>query len=419
MEETTSDPLDDQMWRPMITERRWNWFVSGLVNLVFIFILALVFWWIFVHPGMPEFIGPRWFDALASVVAGWGILAVVVQIWFDHWPYSKYKDFFSHFFWGTLINLLIIIIVFIFFWFIVGPFIIPVFSPFALMAIPGSVYASSPELALFLSASAMGTILSCGFSFASIWAAGGTYWPFTELEPKKRGFAVLLMGTVITALTWGILYWPFQQVIALPPTYTLLEWNTWVAPPIWALFDPIDSLFNAGAQLSLSLTQWIILFGLLTMMVYEYSPWTALKKQPWIGIAALLGSTILGTIFALWVMPTILRFIPTVSWFPFLGQIVLSTWFAVHTIVGIFIWTQYFDNWPHKYSKFVNNVIRTIIVFVIGIISFFVYSLIAFFAFGDSIVWFAQQPVYWLLWLLWFMLLQVYVWKRAPAWKSV
>ncbi|MFW9831411.1 MAG: hypothetical protein ACFFD8_06520, partial [Candidatus Thorarchaeota archaeon] len=44
---TEEKPLEKQMWRPVITERRWNWIVSGLVNFIIIFIVALVFWYIF------------------------------------------------------------------------------------------------------------------------------------------------------------------------------------------------------------------------------------------------------------------------------------------------------------------------------------------------------------------------------------
>ncbi len=411
---TEEKPLENQMWRPVITKRRWNWIVSGLVNFIIVFIVALVFWYIFMDWRFSLFYWSGWLF-LGSAIAGWGILIVVFQIWFDHHLSSKMKSLVTQGIVGTILNIVGIAIVIAVFWFIIGPYMIPMFSPYALMnvaSIGGNWY-----LALFLSSAAIGTILSCGFSFASIWAAGSIYWPFTELEQPKRGFTVMLLGAVITTFTWLILYWPFQIATALPPVTTTVDWTIWTAWPFWA-YDPIaGEVNNGGAYLSLALTQWIIVFGLMTLMTWDYQPWKALKKQPWIGVAALIGCTLLGGLFALLIMPTLLSGIMLTMGFAAMHG--YSAWIAVFIILLIFIWTQYFGNWPNQFNTIVNILIRTIIVVVLGIISLYIYFFISPMLLGDFLLTGVYNPVNWVLWLLWAMLIHVYIWKRAPGWKSV
>jgi len=392
----------EQMWRPVLMERRWHWIVSGLINFLVVFVFALIFWYAFIDWRFSPF---KWWFFLGSAIAGWGILVVVSQIWYDHYPYNRIKSFIGQAIAGTITNVVIVAIIFAFFWFIVGPYMIPMFSPFALMNI--STYASDPLLALFLSSSAIGSILACGFSFATIWAAGGMYWPFTELKQPKRGFAVFLMGALITMATWLFLFWPFQIATAFPPTVTTVDWTIWTALPFW-------SSDNSGAYTSLAFTQWIITFGMLTLMSWEYKPWTALKKQPWIGLGALIGCSLIGGIVAFFVMP------PLIGLMGYTGaaQYAFSTWIAVFITTMIVIWSQYFDNWPRSFSAPINLVLRTVIVFILGYLSLWIYFIIAPGLLGDIPI-IAYSPLTWLLWLLWFMLIHIYIFKRAPGWKSV
>jgi hypothetical protein len=95
-----------------------------------------------------------------------------------------------------------------------------------------------------------------------------------------------------------------------------------------------------------------------------------------------------------------------------------SAWIAVFIILNIFIWTQYFGNWPNRFNTIVNIIIRTILVVVFGFISLTVYFFIAIPLLGDGLTG-VYNPVNWVLWLLWAMLIHVYIWKRAPGWKSV
>ncbi|MFX1299904.1 MAG: hypothetical protein ACFFAL_03640 [Promethearchaeota archaeon] len=411
---TKEKPLENQMWRPVITERRWNWIVSGLVNFIIVFIVALVFWYVFMDWRFSLFYWSGWLF-LGSAIAGWGILIVVFQIWFDHYLSSKMKSLVTQGIVGTILNIVGIAVVIAVFWFVIGPYMIPMFSPFALMNVAS--IGGNWWLALFLSSAAIGTILSCGFSFASIWAAGSIYWPFTELEQPKRGFTVMLLGAVITTFTWLILYWPFQIATALPPVTTTVDWTIWTAWPFWA-YDPIaGEVNNGGAYLSLAFTQWIIVFGLMTLMTWDYQPWKALKKQPWIGVAALIGCTLLGGLFAFLIMPFLLSGIMLTMGFAAMHG--YSAWIAVFIILLIFIWTQYFGNWPNQFTTIVNILIRTIIVVVLGIISLYIYFFISPMLLGDFLLTGVYNPVNWVLWLLWAMLIHVYIWKRAPGWKSV
>ncbi|MFX1508748.1 MAG: hypothetical protein ACFFBR_00440 [Promethearchaeota archaeon] len=415
-------PLENQVWRPVVTERRWNWVVSGFVNLILILLIALIIWWVLVDPRI-EFSGVHnWlYTWYASVIAGFGILAVVVQIWFDHYPYGRFRDIFSHAMWGIIINILLVALAIVFFWFIVGPFMIPMFSPLALMNVPDPIFLD-PDMIVFLSASAMGTILSCGFSFAAIWVAGGMFWPFTELKPVKRGFAVFTVAAIITAIAWFILYWPYQILTAVPPLPSVVTWTIWTAVPIWALYDPIIGVTNWGAYISLNFTQWIIVFGLLTLMTYEYGPWNRLGKQPWIGLGALIGSIVLGALFSLYLMPYLI--LPTLL--P--GLNVSGTMFEYHAtsvqiavwiLLMIVIWTYYFSNKPTRFHPAVNNLLRTLAIVFFAIVAYILFWFIAPILIGETALVATQNPVRWVLWLLWFMLLHIYIMKRWPGWKIV
>jgi hypothetical protein len=408
------ESLENQMWRPVITERRWNWIVSGLINFIIVFIVALILWFVFMDWRFSILYWSGWLF-IGSAIAGWGILVVVLQIWFDYYLSSKMKGLVTQGIVGSLVNFVGVALIILVFWFIVGPYMIPMFSPFALMNVPS--IGGNWWLALFLSSAAIGTILSCGFSFASIWAAGGIYWPFTELKQPKRGFTVMLMGVVITTIAWLFLYWPFQIATSLPPTTTTVNWTIWTAWPFWA-FDPIaGEVNNGGAYLSLAITQWIIVFGLLTLMTWEYQPWKVFRKQPWIGLAALIGCTLLGSLFALVIMPFLLSGILVTMGFAAMHG--YSAWIAVFLILNIFIWTQYFGNWPTRFNTGVNIIIRTILVVLFGVISLFAYFFVSPILLGDFLLTGIYNPVNWVLWLLWFMLNHVYIWKRAPGWRSV
>jgi hypothetical protein len=385
-----AEKAEGEMWRPVVTEQRWHWIVSGLVSFAVIFLVAWVFWLIFVDYRV---LLRSAYIFVPSAVAGWGILALVGQIWFDHYPYNKIKNFLFHSIVGTIVNGVLVAVVFLFFWYIVGPYMIPMFSPFTL------IFAGySAQRAWFLSSSAIGTMLACGFSFAMIWAAGAMYWPFTGDKTLKRGFEVFLVSVIITAATWLFLFWNFQRADVMPPATTTIEWTVWTAVPFWATT-------NAGAYTSLAFTQWTITFGLLTLMLWEYFPWKQLKKQPWIGVAALLGSAILGGIVSLFIIPLI--------WPGVLGY-AASTSLAVFTTTMIFIWSQYFDNWPHGFIMPLNLLIRAVIVFLFGFLAWFAQIFVGGLLFGE--VFFGTT---WVLWLLWFMLLHVYIWKRVPGWKTV
>jgi hypothetical protein len=388
--EKRAEKAEGEMWRPVVTEARWNWILSGLISFAVVFLVAWIFWLVFVD----------WRGLLKSyliftpaAVAGWGILALVAQIWFDHYPYNKIKNFLFHSIVGTIVNGVLVALVFLFFWFIVGPYMIPMFSPFAL------IFAGyTPASAWFLSSSAIGTILACGFSFAMIWAAGGMYWPFTELKTLKRGFALVLMSAVITAGTWLFLFWNFQRLDAL-------AWSAWTAIPFWATS-------SAGVYASLAFTQWTITFGLLTLMLWEYWPWKLLKKQPWIGIATLLFCSMLGGIMALFVIP----YTATYLGMTMLTGYMASTQLAVFCTTMIFLWSHYFDNWPRGFIAPLNLFIRTVIVFFFGFVAYFAQYFGGFLLFGEPGYLYSTT---WVLWLLWFMLLHTYIWKRIPGWKSV
>ncbi|MFX1452027.1 MAG: hypothetical protein ACFFCM_14410, partial [Promethearchaeota archaeon] len=248
---------------PMIVMARYKQPLAGILSILIVFIISWITWLLFFDPR----VFPSWHNpypsqvmeitAWATVIGGFGLIGVVWAIWFENWPYyGWFRTPWKVGLVGTAINFVIILIFTL--------VLLPLFTSFY------SSQIADPYISWFLGASIFGALSGSCFSFGVLWVAGTMYWPFFKIKQPKRGIIVWIIGTAITVLVWFFLFFPAGERTATTEVDAV---------------KPIT--FFPSYAFSLGWTQWLIFFSLLTMMVFEYWPWSKLgRKQPFIGMIA-------------------------------------------------------------------------------------------------------------------------------------
>ena len=387
---------------PMIVMARYKQPLAGILSIIIVFIISYVTWLIFFDPRWHEAyaLQEMEFTAWATVIGGFGLIGVVYAIWFENWPYYNwFKKPWKVGLVGTAINAVVILI-------------------FTLLLLPAfnSFYGSEitdAYIRWYLGASIFGALSGSLFSFAVLWVAGTMYWPFFKIKQPKRGLIIWIIGNAITVLVWFLLFFPAGERTATTEVS--------VVKPVTAF---------PSYAFSLGWTQWIIFFSLLTMMVYEYWPWSKLgRKQPFVGMIATGACIVLGLIFSL-IGPYIASFIfdplfilfggtPPDAITRFKGWYMMSITYAIFLICAVVLVSLFFDNWPKKYAQWKNFIIRFLLVIGIGTATFFGYYLLSPVLFGDNSNYWLMNPTPFTLWFLWIEMLFAYVWRKWPIYRSV
>ena len=387
---------------PLIVMARYKQPKAGILSILIAFSISLFTWWIFFDPRWHNPL-PLWdmeITAWATVIGGFGLIGVVWAIWFENWPYYNW----FHTPWkvglvGTAINF-IIIVIFVF-------VLLPLFTSFY------SSQITDPYIAWFVGASILGALSGSCFSFAVLWVAGTMYWPFFKIKQPKRGIIVWIIGTVIMLIVWFLLFFPAGERTATSEAMAV---------------KPIT--FFPSYAFSLGWTQWLIFFSLLTLMVFEYWPWSKLgRKQPFIGIIAFISCTLLGLLVS-YFFPNIVQnifdpFFVAIGGTPpdavtrLKGWYMMSITYAIFLICAVVLVSLFFDNWPKKFTQWKNFLFRFLLVFVIGTLSFLGYYLLSPIIFGDSTDFWKMNPTPFLLWFLWIEILFAYVWRKWPIYRAV
>jgi hypothetical protein len=390
---------------PMIVMARYKQPTAGILSIIIVFVISYITWLIFFDPRWHNPIDSP--DALmevtawATVIGGFGLIGVVWAIWFENWPYYNwFRTPWKVGLVGTAINAIIIMI-----------------FTFGLLPLFNSFYGSEitdPYIKWFVGASIFGALSGSCFSFGVLWVAGTMYWPFFKIKQPKRGIIVWLIGNAITLLVWFLLFFPTGE-----------------RSNISAEIDAVKPVTEFPSYaFSLGWTQWLIFFSLLTMMVYEYWPWSKLgKKQPFIGMIAFGACSVLGLIFSLlgrYIAEYIfdpffiaIGGIPPGTVFRFKGWYMMSITYAIFLICAVVLVSLFFDNWPKKYAQWKNFIIRFLMVIGIGTLTFLGYYLLSPFLFGDDPNYWKMNPTPFTLWFLWIEILFAYVWRKWPIYRAV
>jgi len=388
---------------PMIVMARYKQPIAGILSILIVFIISLVTWWIFFDP--------RWHNPLplhemeitawATVIGGFGLIGVVWAIWFENWPYYNwFRTPWKVGLVGTAFNAIIILLFVLVF--------LPLFNSFYSRQI------SDPYIAWFVGASIFGALSGSLFSFAVLWVAGTMYWPFFKFKQPKRGIIVWIIGNAITLLVWLLLFIPAGARTATSEASAV---------------KPITAF--PSYAFSLGWTQWIIFFSLLTLMVFEYWPWSKLgRKQPFIGIIAFVFCTLFGLYISNIFPDSIVRpifdsFFVAIGGTPpdavtrLKGWYMMSITYAIFLTCAVVLVSLFFDNWPKKFRQWQNFIFRFLLVIIIGTMSFLGYYLLSPILFGDNSNYWKMNPTPFVLWFLWIEILFAYVWRKWPIYRAV
>ncbi|MFX1588609.1 MAG: hypothetical protein ACFFC1_10665 [Promethearchaeota archaeon] len=389
---------------PMVVMARYKQPLAGFLSILIVFIISWITWLIFFDP--------RWHNpvpspdvrmevtAWATVIGGFGLIGVVWAIWFENWPYYNwFRTPWKVGLVGTAINAVIIII----FTFVLLPFFNSIYSN----------QIADPYIAWFVGASIFGALSGSCFSFGVLWVAGTMYWPFFKIKQPKRGIIVWIIGSAIMILVWFLLFFPAGNRTATSEASAV---------------KPVT--FFPSYAFSLGWTQWIIFFSLLTLMVFEYWPWSKLgRKQPFIGMIAFAACVLLGLLFN-WLGRYIAQFVfdpffqaiggvPVDAVAQYKGWYMMHITYAIFLICAVVLVSLFFDNWPKKYAQWKNFLFRFLLVVAIGTVTFYAYYLLSPFLFGDTTNYWEMNPTPFILWFLWIEILFAYVWRKWPIYRAV
>ena len=135
-----------------------------------------------------------------------------------------------------------------------------------------------------------------------------------------------------------------------------------------------------------------------------------------------LGFSLLGPKIAQYIFDPIFQWLGGVPSDPtsqLKGWYMMSITYAIFLICAVVLVSLFFDNWPKKYSQWINFIIRFLLVIGIGTATFFAYYLFSPILFGDTPDYWKMNPTPFILWFLWIEILFAYVWRKWPIYRAV
>jgi len=191
-----------------------------------------------------------------------------------------------------------------------------------------------------------------------IWSLHWYNWPEKKIEGHTGKHTSLIMlfffvtvfYTLVLHPHMGILFYPWQEFAA--------------AFPWWeSMVNTLSGRFNLGWMVSWTAAIWII------QVLYEGWPINLVQKQPWRGLAGIFGTFTFAMILFVGFV-----FLQEVVWGPAVrgsAREMSVDWRYLHAgetaMFALFIALVhgiYFNNWPKKYSREVNILVRTVIVII-------------------------------------------------------
>ena len=157
---------------------------------------------------------------------------------------------------------------------------------------------------------------------------------------------------------------------------------------------------------------------MLLRILWDNWPIDLIKNQPYQGIFASIICLIGGYVFFV-----ILALVSTQSWF--LWENPGSDWnlrnaanFSIFLIPWIYFWASYSGNWPQEYNKRFNIFIRTLLVFILALLSYYIYYIYLGSLLNESDHFYNKVPF--IFQGIWLAILIVYdkFFERIGLWKK-
>ena len=394
--------------------KRWSGPWPAVVNTLMIFALFYATWWIFQDPrGIMRMYTPY----VGYMVCRWLlILFIWVAYIFDFWPFKRTWLNKTHpVVKGVVLTAVsvaaMILLIKGFFEGILGNFGIAYFNPDRLMAMGLTNFYS-----IEYSAEAIMMFAAIASWLSPSWVVACENAPWQNQSQPTRGITIVIVTFFLSMIVYlltmhshmAILFYPWQQYTA-------------ITPPYWENFaNTVSGNFHIAWIMCCTVVVWVY------ESIWQRYPFNLIKTD-WLRRT----TAFFGIIAVALCMAFFLYYAQDLVW----GETVRGTrremapdwrWLhvgemAIFWLVGVLYLSFYAGNWPTKFSRPVNVLLRTVISLAIGIGVYIVYYKTAHLFLGTQKGFSHPQqfPMIPTIWLINLFLINVWFMDGWPGWKAV
>lgn len=393
--------------------RRWRGPIPAIVNMLFILAVFYVTWWIFQDP--------RGWMRMYTPFKGYMICRwlLIIFIWvayiFNYWPFKKSWLNKTHpVIKGIVLTVfsvaIMILVIQGFFVHILGDFGIAYFNPERLKDIGiTEFYAEEYSFEAIMMFAAIASWLS------PTWVVACENAPWQNLKQPAKGTTILIVTFFISMVIYfvtmhshmGILYYPWQEFSA-------------ITPPYWEQFaNTVSGNFHIAWIMSATVIVWMY------ETIWERYPFDLIKNNSVRRISSFFGIFVIAVAVALF-----LYYAQELAWGPAIRgtrRLMAPDWRWLHVGEMAIFWLVpalalhfYAGNWPNKFSKPVNVLIRTLISIVAAIVLYIVYYKTSHLFLGTQKGFSHPQqfPMIPMIWLINIFLINNWFMDKWPGWKK-
>jgi len=394
--------------------KRWKGPIPVLVNTLLILVIFYITWWIFQDPrGIMRMYTPY----KGYMVCRW---LLIIFIWvayiFNYWPFKKSWLYKTHpvvkglILTGMSVALMLLVIQG-FFVHILGNFGIAYFNPSRLEALGiTQFYAEEYSFEAIMMFAAIASWLS------PAWVVACENAPWQHNKQPTKGFSVLIitffLSFVIYFITMhshmAILYYPWQEFTA-------------ITPPYWEGFaNTVSGNFHIAWIMSATVIVWMY------ETIWERYPFDLIKKDWLRRTVSFLGIFVIAVALAF-----ALYYLEELTWGPAIRgtrRLMAPDWrwlhvgeMAIFWLVPALFLNFYCGNWPNKFSRPINVLIRTVITVVGAVVLYIVYYKTSHLFLGTQKGFSHPQqfPMIPMIWLVNMFLINNWFMDKWPGWKMV
>lgn len=393
---------------------RWPAPWPQIVSLLFISVIFYITWWIFQDPrGILRMYTPY----EGYMYTRWILIICIWMVYiFNYYPFKRRWLENTHpvikgIVLTSIVAVILVILIHGFFSGILGNLSMAYFNPERLESI-----GITPFFALEYSALACLMFAAIASWLSPAWPACFENWPWQKLKQPVLGFTILMFTFFLSTLVYlctmhshmGILYYPWQYFCA-------------ITPPYWQKFaQTVSGNFHVSWIMCCTVIIWIY------ETIWERWPFCEIKNDhlrrfgTFFGILAIALCCHFG-----------IYFMQELAWGPaIMGDRRLWApdwrWLHVGETMVFFLLPALFlkfycNNWPQKYSKATNWIIRNIITVVAGIVIYALYYKTAHLFLGvqQEMSHPQQFPMIPTIWLINVMLIHNWFMDNWPGFKKL
>lgn len=386
---------------------RWGQPLTGLIATASLIIFALITWYIF---GSPQGIFKCYEHPILEFLAMIVLVGVWQHIIFGDWPFTKLKPLKRAIVETGVSIVMAYVIIYGIFQGFLGKLILPLWSVEALVQ-----RGIAEEVAKEYTGGAITMFVLIGFFTYAFWSILFHKWPWAgKLTQPALGLAEWGLTTVVTLLAYGTLIYPFYVSVVLKQPIA-------AAVPWWGVIDGISHL-----NYIVGIWEWMIIYLFMTANIWSGKPFHLAKKQPWIGLVALVSIILMSYLtvkILLFGMGAVWGAVdPKASDGPasLVWRYYHTATMAGFTLSPFLIWSYYFDNWPQKWGSVVGWIVRTVGVFAIGVAHYFIYYAVCLPMLGlkPELSNHANKPLVWIFWAAMMIVLNAWFMGKGPFYTA-